>query len=169
MGKRKERKIEIRREKYERSYQIPDCPSREDYSTQREYLIDLQEYNIQRGHFYNCVDGEPLDPDPRAIQTFRRIMNEMSPDDVEGWRIYLDMEGDMVCVEPTDRVCFNNTYYHVSANIYEGEILIYDYKDTRDCWKEGASNPWRGALSIPKLKEWMKAMTAKYNITPLHG
>lgn len=167
MAKRKERIKEIRREDYEKRWQILNPPERKNYSCQKDFLIDLQEYNIQKGNFCDCGSGEPLDPSELAIRTFRRIMSELTTEEVEGWTIALCMEGDMICIEPFNKICLNGTYYHVSASIYEGDIDMYEYKDTPECWKDGSAKPHENAFSITRLREWLKAMNDKYNISNL--
>lgn len=166
MAKRKERREEIYREKVKSAWRIPE-PHREDFKTNRDWLIAIEEYNIQQQNFFDPVEGVDKEPDPWAVTTFRRIMSELTPEEVAGWNIYIDIDGDCIYVEPLVPPRKNNTNMTVNAWIGFGRMGITEHEDTEAGYlayqREEIPGP-PPAFGITRLKEWMKAITEKYNI-----
>lgn len=159
MGKRKESIDRIRRERAR--FSLPE-PKREYFQTNKEYQIARTEYNIQEHNFFSLDDGSEVDPDPCIVKRFRIIMSELSDEECEGWLIYIDEEGDSICIKTAVEIKRGNTPMIAEAWIGNEIMGFSEYTDTPRGFIDAANN--QQVFSLTRLKEWMGAMTEKYNI-----
>lgn len=168
MGKRKIRKLEIKREEQIRSYK----PMPNQFSSRKEYMKAFGEWRIKGHKFYNTYDGEETQPYPEVIKSFRKIIDELPAEEIENWDVEIGEEGWNVTICPRGHASHKekpSKKLNICIEIYnDGDMRRY--KDIYDESKnsKGGSGSCYSEEKIPintsTILEWIREVNSSYNI-----